>query len=308
MGNYTTAPLAARNLAAMGAYVVKVEPPGGELARAAPPQRAGQSYLCTFSNNDKRCVALDLQKEEGRTLFADLLARADVFVDNMKPGVLARFGFGPAQIERLNPRIVYCSVSGFGAGSALGQRPAMDATIQGMAGLMDLTRQADVPYKVGVSVADIVGGQFALLAILAGLEHRARTGTGQTIDISMHEVTAWLTQFVWNDGTAAPRGKVERQGEGYVHVSPARTVPVNTVSAIARHPHTLRRGVLVEGQARDGTPWPLLACPIRMSPWPTVVKRAIGAVGADLDEVLRDWDMTLPATAASASPAACDRD
>jgi len=292
MGNYTTAPLAARNLASLGAYVVKVEPPGGELARAAPPQRDGQSYLCTFSNNDKRCIALDLQTEAGRALFRELLASADVFVENMKPGVLARFGFGPAQIAALNPRLVYCSVTGFGAGSALAQRPAMDATIQGMAGLMDLTRQDGVPYKVGVSIADIVGGQFALLAILAGLEQRARSGAGQTIDISMHEVTAWLTQTLWNGGAATVQGRVEQRDGRWVYASPdGRTVPVLSVSEVARHEESARRGVLVEGRSRAGAAWPLLACAIRMAPHPTVVRRAIGAVGADLDEVLRDWNI-----------------
>ncbi|MCE9640600.1 MAG: CoA transferase [Betaproteobacteria bacterium] len=145
MGSYTTAPLAARNLGALGAYVVKLEPPAGELSRASPPHVDGQSYFCTLSNSDKRCVAVDLQTAAGKALFTQLLAKADVFVENMKPGALERFGFGPTPIAAINPALVYCSVSGFGAGSPLAGRPAMDSTIQGMAGVMDLTRQDDTP-------------------------------------------------------------------------------------------------------------------------------------------------------------------
>src|SRR5690606_36772469 len=147
---------------ALGAYVVKVEPPNGELSRASPPHRDGQSYFCTMSNSDKRSVAVDLRSEEGRALFRSLLERADVFVENMKPGVLARFGFAPEGSARLNPRLVYCSSSGYGTSSPCADRPAMDATIQGTAGIMDLTRGEGVPYKVGISISDLLGGQFAL--------------------------------------------------------------------------------------------------------------------------------------------------
>jgi len=313
MGSYTTAPLAARNLGALGAYVVKLEPPTGELSRASPPHVDGQSYFCTLSNSDKRCVAVDLQTETGRSLFTRLLAKADVFVENMKPGALDRFGFGRDQLLAINPALVYCSVSGFGAGSLLAGRPAMDSTIQGMAGIMDLTRQNDTPFKVGISISDILGGQFALLAVLAGLAYRDRTGKGQFIDLSMQEVSAWLTQFFWNGGVALPSdGRVVQCRDGYVYVSRDGTssscvemtkaeaeqhfktrgmwcVPVNSVSEVAVHPQTLARELIVQGRARDGRTWPLLACPIKLQPRPAVVSRAIGSVGADLAEVLQDW-------------------
>lgn len=330
MGSYTTAPLAARNLGALGAYVVKLEPPAGELSRASPPHIDGQSYFCTLSNSDKRCVAVDLQTDEGKSLFAQLLAKADVFVENMKPGALERFGFSRAQLETINPALVYCSVSGFGAGSPLAGRPAMDSTIQGMAGIMDLTRQHDTPCKVGISISDIAGGQFALLAVLAALEYRERTGKGQFIDLSMQEVSAWLTQLHWEaDADARYDGHILQCSDGYVYVAgedaavrheslhavpaadtvPAfaavakveaarhfaargrQCVPVNAVSEVATHPQTVARELIVQGLARDGKSWPLLACPIRLRPWRTASRRAIGAVGADLDEVLQDWDI-----------------
>ncbi len=317
MGSYTTAPLAARNLGAMGAYVVKLEPPSGELSRASPPHIDGQSYFCTLSNSDKRCVAVDLTTDDGKKLFTQLLAQADVFVENMKPGALERFGLGREHIASINPSLVYCSVSGFGAGSLLAGRPAMDSTIQGMAGIMDLTRQNETPCKVGISISDISGGQFALLAVLAGLEYRDRTGHGQFIDLSMQEVSAWLTQLYWNaDTDARSDGRVMQCSDGHVYladdepVEPSlaaamtraeavhyfeargrRCVPVNSVSQVATHPQTEARELIVQRLARDGKSWPLLACPIRLQPWPAKVSRAIGAAGADLDEVLRDWGM-----------------
>ena len=318
MGSYTTAPLAARNLGALGAYVVKLEPPSGELSRASPPHVDGQSYFCTLSNSDKRCVAVNLQTDEGKKLFTQLLTQADVFVENMKPGALERFGFGRVEIEALNPALVYCSVSGFGAGSPLAGRPAMDSTIQGMAGIMDLTRQDATPYKVGISIADITGGQFALLAVLAGLEYRERTGKGQFIDLSMQEVSAWLTQLCWNADVQA-EGKVMKCSDGYVYMEHAdatagfaetcaamtradamhyctsqglKCTSINSVSEVATHPQTVSRELIVQGLARDGRSWPLLACPIRLYPQPAVVRRAIGEVGADLHEVLTDWGIT----------------
>ena len=338
MGSYTTSPLAARNLGALGAYVVKVEPPSGELSRASPPHSEGQSYFCTLSNSDKRSVAVDLQTDAGKTFFRQLLAKADVFVENMKPGALDRFAFGCDEIDKINPRLVYCSVSGFGAGSPLAKRPAMDSTIQGMAGIMDLTRQGGVPFKVGISISDILGGQFALVAILAGLEYRERTGKGQFIDLSMQEVSAWLTQFFWNgDIDQHPDGRVVKCRDGHVYVPNGadqevavrppvmasfdgladicavmtkrdvesrlasqgiRCVPVNTVSEVAAHPQTVARGLIVWGQSKGGKAWPLLACPIRLHPFPAVVGRAIGAVGADLHEVLHDWDICTGGSAA----------
>lgn len=315
MGNYTTAPLAARNLGALGAYVVKVEPPNGELSRASPPHRDGQSYFCTMSNSDKRSVAVDLRSEEGRALFRSLLERADVFVENMKPGVLARFGFAPEEIARLNPRLVYCSISGYGTSSPFADRPAMDATIQGTAGIMDLTRGEGVPYKIGISISDLLGGQFALVAILAALDYRRRTGRGQALYLAMQELSVWLTQFAWNDQGSWPSAAVLACRDGYVcvesdglepdalaHYTREEAVPVlaargvraarvNSVSEVATCAQATARGLIVERAARDGRLWPLLASPIRLEPFPVEVRRAIGAVGGDLDEVRRDWEL-----------------
>ena len=319
MGNYTTAPLAARQLGALGADVVKLEPRNGELSRASPPHRDNQSYFCTLSNSDKRSVVIDLSSETDRALFREMLSRSDVFVENMKPGALARFGFGVADIAQRYPALVYCSVSGFGTDTPLAGRPAMDATIQGMAGVMDLTRSGDVPYKVGVSICDILGGEFALLAVLAGLEFRARTGKGTFVDLSMHELSAWLTQLHWNGAkhdipvalAACRDGHVLAIGPGVEAMQQMketstlcrdelaaqlgtrgiRAVPVRSVSEVASHPQVRERDLVVTGNDRRGRAWPLLACPIRLAGLPPVERRALGAIGEDRADVLRDWNI-----------------
>jgi crotonobetainyl-CoA:carnitine CoA-transferase CaiB-like acyl-CoA transferase len=199
IGNYTTAPLACRQLGALGAYVVKVEAPGGDLGRSLPPVRDGQGYFFTLGNSDKRSLMVDLRTDSGKAMFRILLSKSDILVENLKVGSLARLGFSEKEIARINPRLVHCSTTGFGMDSPYSRRAAMDTTIQGMSGIMDLTRSADgVPYKTGVSIADLAGGQFGLLAALAALAYRDRTGRGQFVDLSMHAVTAWLTQTAWN--------------------------------------------------------------------------------------------------------------
>jgi crotonobetainyl-CoA:carnitine CoA-transferase CaiB-like acyl-CoA transferase len=188
---------------------------------------------------------------------------------------------------------------------------------------MDLTRGGGVPFKVGVSISDILGGQFALVAVLAGLAHRDRTGCGQYIDLSMQELSAWLTQFFWNgEDDAVENGGLLRCRNGYVYVAgPAvtavlldelrerhehdtradtvtalsagglRCAPVNTVSEVATHPQTAARELIIRRPSANGKIWPLLACPIRLSAFPVAVNRALGAVGEDLEEVLRDWSV-----------------
>src|SRR5207244_127265 len=122
--------------------------------------------------------------------FRELLVSADVLVENLRPGSLAKLGFSAQEILNINPRLVYCPISGFGADSPYADRAAMDTTIQAMSGVMDLTRSHGVPYKTGISSADLTGGQLGLVAILAALEYRDRVGRGQTIDLSMQDGAA----------------------------------------------------------------------------------------------------------------------
>ena len=328
IGNYTTAPLVARQLGALGADVVKIEPPSGDSSRALPPHRDGQGYFFTLSNSEKRSLVLDLRTDGDKATFRALLARADVLVENLKPGSLARLGFGQHEIAQLNPRLVYCPISGFGTDSPYAERAAMDTTIQAMSGIMDLTHAAGVPYKTGISSADLAGGQFGLLAILAALDYRDRTGRGQSIDVSMQDCAVWLTHLAWNGKTAA-RGAATLVAcsDGYVAAEAAAgeaggilgtaaaadaeridapkltraevvellrranvaCAPVQSVAEVATHPQTRAGNLIVEGRSADGTEWPLLACPIRLGVTPTRVERSIGALGADGEQVLAEW-------------------
>ena len=157
-GQYTTAPLAARHMAALGAEVIKVEPVGGDAARDWTPAREGLSYYFMFSNADKQSLAVNVRSDEGKALVRDLVASADILVQNMKPGSLDRLGFGWQDIQRINPRMVYLAISGFGADSAYEGRPAVDTIVQGGAGLMDLTRDRGYPLSTGISYSDIIDG------------------------------------------------------------------------------------------------------------------------------------------------------
>lgn len=306
IGQYTTAPLAARHLATLGAEVIKIEPPQGESSRFWPPHKNGQGYFFTMSNSDKRSVVIDLDSEEGHQRFHDLLSHADIFVENTKPGSLERRGFGPRDLAAINPRLIYCAISGFGYTSAYPRRPAFDTVIQAMSGVMDLTRSGGVPVKAGISVADIIGGQFALLAILLALKHRDATGQGAFIDLAMQEACAWATQFAWN-GDEAPAGHaILRCSDGLVAVDaplgrlsalPAKTLPaaevlarlaadgigarrVLTISELAKDPQLSARELILWRQDDSGTDWPLLGSPMRLARTPPQVQTPIGLLGS----------------------------
>ena len=261
VGQLTTAPLAARHLASFGADVIKVEPPEGESARAWAPLRSGVSHFFVASNGEKRSVALDLRSERDRTYLSELLRDADVLVENMKPGALARLGFDQARLQALNPRLVYCAISGFGLASVYPGRAAVDTVIQAMSGMMDATRSADTPVKAGISAADILGGQAGLLAIVAALAARDRTGQGAAIDISMQDVGAWTTQRLWNRQVcAAPL--------------PER---VASVAEACTHPQTLARSLILQRPDAQGQTWEVLASPMRLARTPPRIGSLIGA-------------------------------
>jgi crotonobetainyl-CoA:carnitine CoA-transferase CaiB-like acyl-CoA transferase len=249
IGQYTTAPLAARYLLGFGAEVIRVEPPGGEPSRAWAPHQDGLSYFFAMFNGSKRAVALDLTAEPGRQALAELLGDADLLVENLKPGALARLGFDAARLAALNPRLIHCAISGFGVDSAYPERPAFDSVVQAMSGLMDATRSAGVPYKAGISVADIGGGQFALVALLAALLQRDRGGRGAAIDLSMQDAACWFAQAAWNGARGGP-----------IADGAARTV-----AEVAEHPQTAARGLLYEARDRSGRRWRMLGPPVRLS-------------------------------------------
>ena len=174
-------------LADLGARVVKVERPGtGDDARSFGPMVGGRSAYFGSLNRGKESIALDLKRAEDRTVFDALLARADVLVENFRPGTLERLGYGWDALRERHPGLVYAAVSGFGRTGPYAKRPAYDVIAQAMGGIMSLTGQPGTPpTRVGTSIGDIAAGLFAAIGIAAALAERARTGRGALVDVAM---------------------------------------------------------------------------------------------------------------------------
>ncbi|MFG1225610.1 CoA transferase [Xanthobacter wiegelii] len=303
IGQYTTAPLAAKHLALLGAEVIKIEPPSGEASRAWPPHQDGQGYFFTMNNTNKQSCMLDLRIESDQVLFRRLLETADVLIENLKPGSLARLGFGPDVLAALNPGLVYCAISGFGQSSAYPGRPAFDTVIQAMSGLMDLTKVNGVPTKLGTSAADVTGGIAGLFCVLAGLEQRRRTGRGMAIDLAMQDVAVWLTQAVWNGSRPDPHVLV-RCADGFVVADRSdpkivgqatystredilalcatdgiEAAAVRTLAEIGADTKVVGRGAVMMFRGHDGREWPLFRPVLRFADIPPVSLMPIGALG-----------------------------
>ena len=202
-------------LADMGARVIKVEQPGrgddtrawgppfhpgAHGPRAADPAYPGESAYFMSINRNKESVTLDFKRPEGRDVLERLAAKADVLVENFRPGTLAKLGFDYSTLAAKHPRLVYCSVSGFGQTGPRSKEPGYDAVIQAEGGLMSITGPPDgPPYRLGVAIADIVSGMFAAYGVALALFARARTGRGQQVDLAMLDaVTALLTYQAGN--------------------------------------------------------------------------------------------------------------
>jgi crotonobetainyl-CoA:carnitine CoA-transferase CaiB-like acyl-CoA transferase len=185
-------------LADMGARVIKVEQPGrGDDTRAwGPPFQAAESAYFLSINRNKESVTLDLKRPEGRRLLEDLLEGADILVENFKPGTMERLGVGYETAHARWPRMVYCSISGFGQTGPRRDQPGYDAVVQAEGGLMSITGDAaGPPFRLGVAISDIVSGMFAAQGIALALFARTRTGAGQRVDISMLDSTVALLTY-----------------------------------------------------------------------------------------------------------------
>jgi crotonobetainyl-CoA:carnitine CoA-transferase CaiB-like acyl-CoA transferase len=191
-------PWAGQILADLGADVVKVEAPeGDDTRRWGPPfiERDGDRSAAYFhaTNRGKKSVVCDFRTPEGQAAVRHLVAGADVVIENFKVGGLAKYGLDYASLSALNPRLIYCSITGFGQDGPYAHRAGYDFIIQGMAGLMSVTGAADgQPQKVGVAVTDVFTGVYAATGILAALHQRATTGVGQHIDMALMDVAAGI--------------------------------------------------------------------------------------------------------------------
>jgi CoA:oxalate CoA-transferase len=180
-------PFATQSLQDLGARVIKVERPGtGDDTRAFPPFLQGESAYFATLNAGKQSIALDLKADGDRAIFDRLVARADVLVENYRPGVMARLGYGWEVLHDRHPRLIYAAVSGFGQTGPDAQKPAYDMVVQARGGVMSITGEAGgPPVRVGASIGDIVAGMYLTQGILAALYDRERTGLGAMVDVAM---------------------------------------------------------------------------------------------------------------------------
>ena len=204
-------PFCAMLLADMGADVIKIEPPGGETTRAMDLEAApGVSAPFLAVNRNKRSLVLDLKRAEGVAILKKLVMTADVLVENYRPGVAARLGVDYETLAAINPRLIYCSISGYGQTGPYAARGGYDLIAQGMSGIMSATgSDGGAPVKVGVPITDLGAGLFALVGILCAVRARRVTGRGQRVDTSLFEaglaLSAWEATEYWFTGQV-PRG------------------------------------------------------------------------------------------------------
>ena len=193
------APFATRQLADLGARVIKVERPGvGDFARGYDTTVNGMSSHFVWLNRSKESLTLDLKQPEAIDVLGRLLARADVFIHNLAPGAMARLGFGVEETRRRFPRLVICEVSGYGSSGPYRDKKAYDLLVQSEAGVLSITGTEQEPAKVGFSAADISAGMYAFSSILAALLRREKSGEGSALDISLFDsLSEWMSYPIY---------------------------------------------------------------------------------------------------------------
>ena len=235
MSRVLAGPWTGQNLADLGAEVIKIERPGkGDDSRAfAPPyirdasgkETTESAYFCC-ANRGKKSVTVDISKPEGATLVRELAAQVDVLIENYKFGDLTRYGLGYEQLREINPRLVYCSVTGFGQTGPDREKPGYDFMIQGMGGIMSVTGEVGQgPQRVGIPIADIMTGMYASIAVCAALAHRAHTGAGQHLDLALLDcqVAALAYQAMNYLSTGVPPGRAGNVHPNIVPYQPFQT-------------------------------------------------------------------------------------
>ncbi len=219
-------PSCTMQLADMGARVLKIEPPGGdETRRWGPPFVGGESTYFLSANRNKESIVVDLRTDGGRDVLHGILERADVVVENFRPGTLAKLGFGWDVVRERYPRVVYCSISGYGQTGPRAAEPGFDLIAQGEGGLMSITGFPDgAPTKVGTSQADLIAGMLAVQGILLALLARQRTGRGQLVDIALLDGQISLLSYhasAWLNAGVEPR----RLGNCHPTITPYESFP-----------------------------------------------------------------------------------
>ncbi|GAA0566678.1 CaiB/BaiF CoA-transferase family protein [Craurococcus roseus] len=249
-------PTCTQMLGDLGAEVIKIERPGaGDDTRGfAPPfwPNTGESAYFLGANRNKKSVTLDIAKPEGQAVVHRLLESCDILAENFKVGALAKYGLGWEQLKEKHPRLIYCSITGFGQDGPYAPRPGYDALVQAMGGVMSLTGDpAGTPQKVGIPIADLFAGLYGCIGILAALNHRNATGQGQRIDIGMLDThVAWLANQGMN--YLATGENPPRLGNQHPNIAPYQEFPTQDgyiILAVGNDP-TFERFCKAVGQER----------------------------------------------------------
>jgi itaconate CoA-transferase len=214
------APFATRQLADLGARVIKIErPDGGDFARGYDTAVKGLSSYFVWLNRSKESLTLDLKRPEGAEILTRLISGADVFVQNLAPGAAGRLGTAPAVLRDRHPRLIVCSVSGYGSSGPYARKKAYDLLVQSEVGLVSTTGTEDAPAKVGISVADIAAGMYAYSGILTALLARSSTGQGTALEVSLFDALGeWMGQpAYYADGSGTPPA---RSGADHASIAP----------------------------------------------------------------------------------------
>ncbi|MBU6269561.1 MAG: CoA transferase [Sphingomonadales bacterium] len=219
-------PAASLALADLGAEVIKIEPPGsGDETRSFPPMRDGESHYFLSVNRGKRSIVIDLKSAEGLQLARDLAAKCDVLVENYRPGVMDRLGLGYEALKAINPRLIYCAISGYGQYGPLKDRPSFDIVLQAMSGALAMNGEpGGLPTKLGIPLGDLVGGINGPIGILSALYERERTGKGRLIDVSLMDgllgMLGYIAQLAFFTGEDP-----QRQGSQHPNLVPYGIFP-----------------------------------------------------------------------------------
>jgi crotonobetainyl-CoA:carnitine CoA-transferase CaiB-like acyl-CoA transferase len=226
-------PFATQSLGDLGAEVLKIEPPGGgDETRRFPPFIDGEGHYFLGINRNKKSLVVDLQQEAGKEILRRLAAGADILVENYRPGVMDRLGLGYGALSEINPRLIYCAISGFGLTGPLRDKPSFDIVTQALSGALSINgERGHMPIKLAIPLGDMVGGVFGPMAILAALHERHQTGKGRLIDISLHDgligMLGYFAQLAFITGQDPPT-----MGSSHPNIVPYGSFPASDGSII----------------------------------------------------------------------------
>ena len=252
-------------LADLGADVIKIEPPAGDSTRQMPGSVGTDSPGFNAVNRGKRSLVLNLTLREGRGVLEQLVPSADILVENYRPGVMETLGLGYEALASINPALVYASISGYGQTGPASNKGGFDLIAQGVSGIMSVTGEpGGAPMKAGVPVTDLAAGLFALVGILAALEHRRRTGRGQHVDTSLVDagvaLSVWeATEYFAGAGVPAPLGSAHRMNapyqaircaDGYITLGAANERLFRRVCDVLEHPEWPRMPEFADNASR----------------------------------------------------------